>query len=104
MPAYSLYTLGIMNRQTYRKYILPIQVRIEWRLNKIARFIDRLYARILWKVLFGAFLATMAFVLWGAYTYDRQWYREFANIDESFSATFTTWNTDGKPGQEPPKK
>ena len=88
-------------KKQYRKYILPIEVHIQWHLNKLARFIDRLYARYLWKVIFGAFLATMAWILIATYMYDRQWYREFANIDLPYSPALTSWNTDGKPGAEP---
>ena len=90
-------------RKLKRKYWYPIDVEIEFQLRKFRKFIDRLYKKI-WPFIFGAFI--MLWVTW-AYLqmrYDYSLIHNYANLDFANSDFYTKWNTDGKPGQDPPKK
>jgi hypothetical protein len=91
-----------MNKQFYRKHILPIQVPIEWELNKIRRKIDNFYKLIGWKILSILFLVLWLSILKAGTYWDRDWSRAFANIDLPNSPFYTNWRTDGSPGQDPP--
>jgi hypothetical protein len=92
-----------MIRKVKRKYWYPISVDIERGLRKVRIAIDRLYLRI-WKYLFIFYILLMGLLALGEYTYDRDWKREFVDLDSSFSDRFQHWRTDGAPGQDPPKQ
>jgi hypothetical protein len=90
-----------VNRKFKYKYWYPISVDIERGLRKARVAIDRLYLKI-WKYLFIFYILLMSLLALGEYTYDRDWKREFIDLDASFTDRLHNWNTEGSPGQDPP--
>jgi hypothetical protein len=90
-------------RKLKYRYWYPISVDIEIRLRKLARFIDRLYLKT-WKYILGFFI--YSFIILGCVSLYRDWtfYINHANLDSPFQALYTSWRTDGSPGQDPPKE
>jgi hypothetical protein len=86
-----------------RKYWYPISVDIEIRSRKLRKFVDRTYKKI-WPLIFAFFLSVWFF--WGYLEYKNGMYllNNYARIDAPFQGIYTTWRTDGSPGQEPPKE
>jgi peptidoglycan/LPS O-acetylase OafA/YrhL len=91
-----------MNRNFKRKYWYPISVDIEIRLRKLRRFVDRLYRKI-WPLVFATVM--LPYILFAVYQIHKDYslIHNYANLDFANSDFYTRWNTDGKPGQEPPK-
>jgi hypothetical protein len=91
-----------MIRKLKRKYWYPISVDIELSLRKLRRFVDKVY-RIIWPYIFGAWIALV--LAWGTLMvkHDYDLIHNYANIDALNAGIYSSWRTDGLPGQEPPK-
>jgi hypothetical protein len=91
-----------LQKKLKHKYWYPISVDIEIRLRKFRRFIDKLYRKYWWVV----FVLVMApYIGFAAYRMHKEYtfIHNYANLDAPFSNFYTKWNTDGNPGQDPPK-
>jgi hypothetical protein len=90
-----------MLRKLKRKYWYPISVSIELTLRKIRIAIDRFYRKT-WVYIY--ILIMLPFVLFAAYRmhYDYTLIHNYANLDAPFAPIYTEWNTEGKPGENPP--
>jgi len=92
-----------MNRRSFKhKYWYPISVDIERTLRKFRRLVDRTYRKI-WPYIFTAFILFWLFIAYTRMKYDYSLIHNYANIDIPLSDFYTKWNTEGKPGQDPPK-
>jgi hypothetical protein len=89
-------------REFKSKYVWPLSVSIERFLRKLRIKIDRVYRKI-WVYLY--ILIMLPFFLYGVWHvhYDYKLLSNVANLDTPFSLQYTSWNTDGSPGKEPPK-
>ena len=92
-----------MIRKLKRKYWYPISVDIERTLRKFRRFVDKVY-KIIWPYIFGFWAITV--LTWGTlqFKHDYDLIHNYANIDALNEGIYSTWNTDGRPGKEPPKR
>jgi hypothetical protein len=82
-------------------YWYPISVEIEVQLRRLRRFVDRLYLRI-WPLILALWVALV--LVWGTlqFKHDYDLIHNYANIDALNEGIYSTWRTDGNPGQEPP--
>jgi len=89
-------------REFKRKYWYPISVEIEFQRRKFRRWVNRLYRRY-WGLVF--ILVLSPYFGYAAYQMYRDYslIHNYANLDFMNSDFYTKWNTDGKPGQDPPK-
>jgi len=85
-----------------RKYWYPISVDIEIRLRKLRKIIDRIYLRT-WSYLFALFILTWLGCGFIIIKHDYDLLTNYANLDAPFQSIYTSWRTDGNPGQDPPK-
>jgi len=85
-----------------RKYYYPVSVDIEIKLRKIRKLIDRLYLQI-WPYIFAFFILTWIGCGSIIIKHDYDLLTNHANLDTPFQSIYTSWRTDGDPGQEPPK-
>jgi hypothetical protein len=90
-------------RQIKRKYWYPISVDIEIRLRKLRRFIDRLYRKI-WPYIFASFIIFWFYCAFLKMSYDYSLIKNYSHFEALSSCVYTSWRTDGSPGQDPPKK
>jgi hypothetical protein len=89
-------------RQLKRKYWYPISVDLEIKKRKFCSFIDRLYLKV-WYYIFAFFIVFWVFIAYTRMSYDYALLQNYANLDAPFQPCYTSWNTDGSPGQDPPK-
>lgn len=85
-----------------RKYWYPISVDIEIKLRKLRKFFDRVYLRT-WSYLFVFFILTWLGCGFIIIKHDCDLLTNHANLDVPFQTIYTSWRTDGNPGQDPPK-
>ena len=86
-----------------RKHIYPLLVPIEFELRKIRIKTDRLYRKI-WGYLYV--LLMLPFIVAGTCQIVKDYKRlsNVANIDAFNTPQYTSWRTDGNPGQNPPNQ
>jgi hypothetical protein len=89
-------------RQIKRKYWYPISVDIEIRLRKLRKPVDRLYRKI-WPYIFASFVIFWFYCAFLKMRYDYSLIGNYAHIDALSTDFYTSWRTDGSPGQDPPK-
>jgi hypothetical protein len=90
-------------RQIKRKYWYPISVDIEIKLRKLRKFTDKLYRRI-WPYIFGLFVLIVGFCAFIQMKHDYDLISNYAHIDALSADIYTSWRTDGSPGQDPPEQ
>jgi hypothetical protein len=85
------------------KYWYPISVEIEHQQKKLCKFLNRAYLYV-WPYILGFWI--LVCVTWGVlqFRHDYNLLENYAHIDSLTSDYYTSWRTDGHPGQEPPKK
>jgi len=90
-----------MLRKAKRKYWYPISVSIEIGLRKLRKRIDNFYKRNYLYVLFVILLPSL---LLGAFSMYRDYslIENYAHIEVLNQGIYSTWRTDGSPGQDPP--
>ena len=86
-----------------RKYWFPISVDIEIRLRKLRIAVDRLYRKI-WPYIFGVFILIVGFCAFVQIKYDYDLISNYAHFEALSSEIYTSWRTDGSPGQDPPEQ
>ena len=98
------------------KSLLYFLVRGNWRQVKIhseilfciyklkfIKWINRLYKKV-WPFIFSFWILTV--LTWGTlqFKHDYDLIHNYAHIDALNQGIYSTWRTDGNPGQDPPKK
>jgi len=86
-----------------RKYWYPISVSIELRLRRIRIWIDRLYRKY-WPVLLTGFIMLWLSIGFVQVLRDYFFIGNYAHFEALSSDYYNHWNTEGSPGQEPPKQ
>ena len=94
---------GNMIRKLKRKYWYPISVDIERLLRRWRCHLDRAY-RKKWPIVFAFFIMFQLGAVLPLVIQDYDRLENYAHFDALNEGVYSSWRTDGLPGQDPPTK